>query len=100
MLSTTRRHQELISAALAELNERRDQEQDQALTSLRQELKALVDAAYKERDEHLENYSKVRRSAMVFLLFLIPPFPSLPIYLAYTHLCMHLYTHTCIDYLL
>lgn len=56
---TEYRHKALLSAALSTLAARKDQECQVALAALRAELKAEVDAAYKERDEHLENYSKV-----------------------------------------
>ena len=56
------RHKALLAQALSTLAARKDQECQIALAALRAELKAEVDAAHRERDEHLENYSKVRRS--------------------------------------
>ena len=52
--------QALMAQALSTLAARKDQDCQAALGALRAELKAEVEAAYKERDEHLENYSKVR----------------------------------------
>jgi predicted negative regulator of RcsB-dependent stress response len=59
LCSRTIRHKQLTEQALAALGARKDQECVQALAALREELRGEIDAAYKERDEHLENYSKV-----------------------------------------
>ena len=54
------RHKALTATALAALESKKDAEKAAALVALRAELKGEVDAAHRERDEHLENYAKVR----------------------------------------
>jgi hypothetical protein len=49
-----------MAQAIAEQAVLKDAEKAQALAALRMELRGEIDAAYKERDEHLENYTKVR----------------------------------------
>jgi hypothetical protein len=51
-----------MAQAIAEQAVLKDAEKAQALAALRLELRGEIDAAYKERDEHLENYTKVRSS--------------------------------------
>ena len=53
------RHKALTATALAALESKKDAEKAAALIALRTELKGEVDAAHRERDEHLENYAKV-----------------------------------------
>ena len=53
------RHKALTATALAALESKKDAEKAAALVALRAELKGEVDAAHRERDEHLENYAKV-----------------------------------------
>jgi len=53
------RHKALTATALAALESKKEAEKAAALVALRAELKGEVDAAHRERDEHLENYVKV-----------------------------------------
>lgn len=54
------RYKAITAAALASLESQKETEKAAALAALRAELRGEIEAAHRERDEHLENYSKVQ----------------------------------------
>jgi hypothetical protein len=55
------RNQEKLMKELVDLRVKKDDECKEAIAELRLELRNEIEGAYKERDDHLENYTKERK---------------------------------------
>ncbi len=53
------RFQQSLSEEVSKVEERKNEEMQLALSTMKAEMQALIEKAYAERDEHLANYTRV-----------------------------------------